>query len=172
MHAHTPDRDSTLNVAPSNRSSSASAGLGVRPPKTGLAAFLLALPLMHLGCAGAQRTDHDPTVAATTNPAGTRTDRLADSPTTAIVWVNGMGCPLCATNVDQQLRRVPGVTSVAINLGTGMVTVGVDAAQPPAESALAQAVRDSGFTLVGIQMPGQAPVGDGGVGTAGPGGGA
>jgi len=72
---------------------------------------------------------------------------------TALVWVNGMGCPLCATNVDQQLRRVRGVEAVKINLGTGIVSVSLDPKLTPPEAALAQAVRDSGFTLVRIQMP-------------------
>jgi copper chaperone CopZ len=81
-----------------------------------------------------------------------------------LVWVNGMGCPLCATNVDQQLKRVRGVESVKINLGTGIVSVSLDPERIPAEAELAKAVRDSGFTLVRIQMPGSAGAAEGGGG--------
>src|SRR5690606_15582329 len=76
----------------------------------------------------------------------------ADS-STAVIWVNGMGCPLCANNVDEQLAAVPGVESVRINLGTGQVFARLSPSSPPTEQQLATAVNRTGFTLVRIDMP-------------------
>lgn len=99
--------------------------------------------------------------AGTENASGARSAPTSGSPTarptappTALVWVNGMGCPLCANNVDQQLKSVPGVENVTINLGTGLVQVALSATAPPTEAQLATAVENTGFTLVSIQMPG------------------
>lgn len=60
-----------------------------------------------------------------------------------------MSCPLCATNVDKQLLKVPGVQAVKVNLNTGVIRVQVDQDQPPSSDALAKAINESGFTLVG-----------------------
>ena len=38
-----------------------------------------------------------------------------------VLWVSGMGCPLCASNIDKQLERLPGVETVKVDLGTGKV---------------------------------------------------
>ncbi|MBN8645391.1 MAG: heavy-metal-associated domain-containing protein [Planctomycetes bacterium] len=71
---------------------------------------------------------------------------------TAIMYVNGMGCPLCATNIDKQLKRVPGVKDVKVDLGSGMVTVGLlPGATHPSPARLGDAVEDAGFTLVKIE---------------------
>ena len=36
----------------------------------------------------------------------------------AVLWVNGLGCPQCATNIDFQLKRLRGVNDVTTDLGT------------------------------------------------------
>ncbi len=69
------------------------------------------------------------------------------------MWIKGMSCPFCATNLEDQLRRIPGVGQVVIDLGTGRVVVALDTANPPSKDQLAKAVDDSGFTLDGIDMP-------------------
>jgi copper chaperone len=72
---------------------------------------------------------------------------------TATLLVHGMGCPLCANNVDKQLLAVPGVERVNVDMGTGRVTVHLNRANPPTRHQLASAVDDSGFTLVSISTP-------------------
>ena len=71
----------------------------------------------------------------------------------ATMWIKGMSCPFCATNLEDQLHRIPGVGQVVIDLGTGRVMVALDAANPPSKDQLAKAIDDSGFTLDGIDMP-------------------
>jgi len=71
----------------------------------------------------------------------------------ATIWVQGMGCPLCANNVDQQLSKVPGVSHVDLNLGTGEVRVALEQGRQPSRAQLAQAIRNTGFTLVKIDVP-------------------
>lgn len=67
------------------------------------------------------------------------------------LWVNGMGCPLCATNIDKQLERVKGVSSVKVDLGQGIVELGLAEGAPhPSPAALGEAVEDAGFTLVKV----------------------
>lgn len=90
-----------------------------------------------------------PTVASATPPPAD----AVTSARTALLWVNGMGCPLCSNNVDQQLRQVRGVEDVRINLGTGLVSAELSATEPPTEQQLATAIDRTGFTLVRIQMP-------------------
>lgn len=70
----------------------------------------------------------------------------------AVLYVNGMGCPLCATNINMQLERVAGVRSVAVDLGVGKVTLGLmPGAKHPSPHVLGEAVEDAGFTLVKVE---------------------
>lgn len=124
----------------------------------------LALPLL-LGSAlvsgvGCQTT---PTAPSSASPSEAMAGSDAMSGTdpqpasnTALFVVNGMGCPLCANNVEKQLRSVPGVERVTINLGTGIVAATLSPSNPPSQAVLERAVRDSGFTLVSSQMPADA----------------
>ena len=68
----------------------------------------------------------------------------------ATLTVHGLGCPLCAGNVDKQLMRVPGVESVKVNLNDGTATVHISPTVTPTRSQLAKAVYESGFTLIKI----------------------
>jgi copper chaperone CopZ len=65
--------------------------------------------------------------------------------------VKGMGCPLCATNVRKSLERVPGVASVNIDLGAGVVKVSAKADATPDETAIRKAVADAGFELSQVE---------------------
>lgn len=79
----------------------------------------------------------------------------ADAPlaaSSATLFVNGMGCPLCVTNVDKQLVRVTGVQTVKVDLGAGTVDVGLSGKTKPTAAALAKAVDDAGLTLVKISL--------------------
>jgi copper chaperone CopZ len=110
-----------------------------------LAAFIVAASAF-AGCASSSSTQPEPStsVSAGLPQAGGHV---------AVLTVHGMGCPLCANNVDVQLMKVPGVESVTIDLGTGHVTTAISPTNPPSEAALTKAIADSGFTLVKIEMP-------------------
>lgn len=87
-------------------------------------------------------TDEDRALAASKEPIA------ADS---AILWVNGLGCPQCATNIDLQLERVIGVKSTNVDLSNGKVTVGLAGDRRPSPARLGKAVHDAGFTLVKVE---------------------
>ncbi len=69
----------------------------------------------------------------------------------AVLWVNGLGCPQCATNIDLQLERVRGVDEMQIDLSTGKVTVSLKGDKRPSPAQFGEAVKDAGFTLVKIE---------------------
>ncbi len=71
--------------------------------------------------------------------------------TSVTLFVNGMGCPLCVTNVDKQLERLKGVDTVTVDLGAGTVDVGLTGKTRPSGAALAEAVDNAGLTLVKIR---------------------
>jgi copper chaperone CopZ len=77
----------------------------------------------------------------------------ADQPDTAVMWVHGMGCPQCSYNVDLQLMKVPGVEKVRVDMGTGRVFAQLSPSRPPTSEQLSQAIKETGFTLVRIDMP-------------------
>lgn len=87
-------------------------------------------------------TDEDRALAASKQPI------TADS---AVLWVNGLGCPQCATNIDLQLERVVGVTTTNVDLSNGKVTVGLTGSNRPSPARLGKAVADAGFTLVKVE---------------------
>ena len=69
-----------------------------------------------------------------------------------VLWVNGMGCPLCATSIDKQLERLPGVTNVKVDLANGFVDVAMQGAKRPSPHDFAESVLDAGFTLVKVEQ--------------------
>jgi copper chaperone CopZ len=113
--------------------------------QTALASAALAtLTIGVVGCATTQQTDEGRTAMADDQPITTDT---------ATLTVHGMGCPLCANNVDKQLKDVTGVTDVRVDMGSGRVTVHLAAENRPSKAQLARAIRQSGFTLVRIDTP-------------------
>jgi copper chaperone CopZ len=68
--------------------------------------------------------------------------------TTETYPVVGMTCGHCVASVDSELRSVPGVTDVTIDLvagGTSQVTV--TSAEPLARADVAAAVDEAGYAL-------------------------
>jgi copper chaperone len=61
--------------------------------------------------------------------------------------VRGMTCGHCKASVTEALRKLPGVTSVDVDLATGRVTVVFDD-QRLAEPQLREAVEATGFDVV------------------------
>ncbi len=64
------------------------------------------------------------------------------------LWVNGLGCPQCASNADIQLKRLSGVVAVKTDLSTGKIDVTLTGSRRPSPSQIKEAIEDAGFTLV------------------------
>jgi copper chaperone len=56
-----------------------------------------------------------------------------------------MTCSHCVNSVDAEIRQLPGVTDVQVDLASGVVTVTSDA--PLDETAVAAAVDEAGYEL-------------------------
>lgn len=68
------------------------------------------------------------------------------------LFVNGLGCPQCATNIDLQLKRIRGIDTAYVDLGSGTVLLDLrPGGTHPSPARLASAVEDAGFTLVKIE---------------------
>jgi copper chaperone CopZ len=65
---------------------------------------------------------------------------------TTTVQVRGMTCAHCERAVTEEIRRVAGVRSVAVDLARGTVTVDVDSAVDRAD--IAAAVDEAGYALL------------------------
>jgi copper ion binding protein len=68
--------------------------------------------------------------------------------TTATYTVSGMTCGHCVQAVSGEVGRLPGVTDVQVDLTTGTVTVTSDV--PLEREAVAAAVDEAGYELVGV----------------------
>ncbi|MEE1781564.1 cation transporter [Streptomyces sp. SP17BM10] len=71
----------------------------------------------------------------------------AESAGRAVFQVKGMTCGHCVSSVTAELKKIDGVTEVAVDLTTGRVTV--DATAPLADEAVAAAIDEAGYDLVG-----------------------
>ncbi|MFH9353790.1 heavy-metal-associated domain-containing protein [Kitasatospora sp. NPDC017646] len=65
----------------------------------------------------------------------------------AVFQVKGMTCGHCVSSVTAELKKVTGVTEVAVDLATGRVTV--DSAAPLADTDVATAIDEAGYDLIG-----------------------
>ncbi|MGE2732403.1 heavy-metal-associated domain-containing protein [Mycolicibacterium vaccae] len=65
--------------------------------------------------------------------------------TTSTIAVAGMTCGGCANSVRAELKAVPGVVDVDIDLSNGTVTINSDA--PLDEAAVKAAVEEAGYQL-------------------------
>lgn len=67
----------------------------------------------------------------------------------ATLLVSGLACPKCASNVDVQLARLPGVHVRNVDMKNGLVLVSFNSQPHPTSSQLARAVEDAGLTWRG-----------------------
>ncbi|MFI9811177.1 heavy-metal-associated domain-containing protein [Saccharothrix variisporea] len=61
--------------------------------------------------------------------------------------VVGMTCGHCVASVTEEVSAIAGVSDVAVDLPTGLVTV--TSAQPLAEAEVRAAVEEAGYSLAG-----------------------
>ncbi|MEU4570890.1 heavy-metal-associated domain-containing protein [Nonomuraea sp. ATR24] len=66
---------------------------------------------------------------------------------TATFTVNGMTCGHCVSSVKEEVGEVAGVTSVEVDLASGLLTVVSDA--PVDRSDISKAVEEAGYELAG-----------------------
>ncbi|NUP25748.1 MAG: heavy-metal-associated domain-containing protein [Nocardia sp.] len=64
---------------------------------------------------------------------------------TSHITVTGMTCGCCADSVRDELGRIPGVTAVTVDLGTG--AVGLDSAVPLDRESIGAAVTRAGYSV-------------------------
>jgi len=107
-------------------------------------ALILSLLLIVSGCQSTGTSHSSPTTTAASTP-------LPGNSATLIVF--GMGCPMCAKNIDRQLLRVRGVDKVDVDLGNGAVAVKFAPDAHPEREQIVAAVEASGFTLVEMRQP-------------------
>ncbi len=111
----------------------------------------LLVPALLTGCASTPAADSDGNTPPASAAAEARADITPIASSGAVLRVNGMSCPKCANNIDRQLRSMPGVADLSIDLGLGVVRVGFDeGAAHPSRADLASAIDRTGFTLVSI----------------------
>ena len=67
--------------------------------------------------------------------------------TTETYTVTGMTCGHCVSSVTEEVRELPGVSDVQVDLDSGLVTVTSDA--PVGADQVRAAVEEAGYTLVG-----------------------
>jgi len=65
--------------------------------------------------------------------------------TTSTFTVTGMTCEHCVGAVREEVGRIPGVTAVAVDLPTGLVTITSET--PVAEADLRAGVDEAGYEL-------------------------
>lgn len=73
---------------------------------------------------------------------------MSTTPTRTTITVNGMTCGHCTGAVTEELKTIPGVTDVAIDLvagGDSPVTITSDG--PLDASAVSAAVEEAGYTV-------------------------
>ncbi|PZG15980.1 heavy-metal-associated domain-containing protein [Nonomuraea aridisoli] len=66
--------------------------------------------------------------------------------TTATYTVKGMTCGHCVSSVKEEVGEVAGVTSVEVDLASGLLTVGGDGPIDPAK--IVAAVEEAGYEVV------------------------
>ncbi len=71
----------------------------------------------------------------------------SSSPHETTLRIAGMHCASCELMVERKLKKVAGVQSVDADFATGKAVVTTDPANPPDNAAIADAVREAGYSL-------------------------
>lgn len=59
--------------------------------------------------------------------------------------VSGMTCEACATTISTNLKKLPGVEDVAVDVSSGLVKIYTDGAKAPDEAAVKHIIERSGY---------------------------
>lgn len=106
------------------------------------------------GCAapggGAKPEENAVVHSSTADDAARLKDTNAVSADNVRLYVNGMGCPQCVSNIDLQLAKLSGVKSTRVNLANGTVDVELYAKNRPSPAQINRAVSGD-FTLIKIE---------------------
>ncbi|MBX3355638.1 MAG: heavy-metal-associated domain-containing protein [Phycisphaeraceae bacterium] len=113
-------------------------------------AFLIAASsLAIVGCASPQASSG----ASAEQASGSALAYASHEPVAeshAAIAVAGLACPKCASNVDVQLQRIPGVHVENIDMRHGRVMVRFDRTPHPSPAQLGRAVEAAGLTFLGV----------------------
>jgi copper chaperone CopZ len=113
-------------------------------------ASLVLVSIVAMGCASTQQG-----ASPSASSDSVSTGAMSDKPV-AVMVIHGMACPQCSYNVDLQLKKVPGVEKVAVNMALGRVEAWLSPSNPPTRQQLTKAIEETTFTLVSLRMPGEA----------------
>lgn len=102
------------------------------------------------GCAGAIVDNHGGSGAA--SASGMVFEDVTVPEGTTVLSVNGMSCPLCVTNVDEGLEKLPGIKEIRTDLSNGTVTLQIAGEKRPTLADFDRVVRESGFTLTKVSQ--------------------
>jgi len=90
-----------------------------------------------------------PAVVAASAAASTSLSNEPIEASAAFIVVAGLACPKCASNIDVQLTRIPGVQVRNVDMKNGLVRVAFQSTPHPSTTQLARAVEDAGLTWRG-----------------------
>lgn len=69
------------------------------------------------------------------------------------VHIDGMHCASCELNLEEEIRKIPGVADVNVSRKTGTATIRTAHDLAPSEGQIARAVRDAGYAVRGDAGP-------------------
>lgn len=112
----------------------------------------LIIPIALAGvCATLAACQSQPASLADIAPQATTDSFIAER--TATMWVKGMTCPFCASNLETYMAKIDGLEKIDADLATGRVLVQIASFEDDTESVLRKAVDDSGFSVDRIEFP-------------------
>ncbi len=82
----------------------------------------------------------------------------AEASRRAVITVKGLACPFCVYGLEKHLKKLPGATTVRVDLGKGEATVDFAGDSKVADEDIRKAVKNAGFTVDRIEWRG-APLG-------------
>jgi len=68
--------------------------------------------------------------------------------------VNGLSCPFCAYGLEKNLKEIPAIEKITINVKDAFVTLVLKKGESVLEEDLKKKVKDAGFTVGDIKQVG------------------
>ena len=73
-----------------------------------------------------------------------------------VITVRGLACPFCVYGLEKHLKKLPGATTVQVDLGKGEATVDFAEESKVTDQDIRKAVKKAGFTVDRIEWQGAA----------------